>query len=141
MRECALPAETRFQATSRSREIKIISNVITYVERNLHNKICQSEIARDCGLSSSQFSRVFKQVHGTTFQEYVLQRRMSQAVRLLQNPGASVTDVCYTVGFNDQSHFTRIFHRYVGVSPSAYRHQLEQTHASLLPLAGNQRAG
>lgn len=137
MRECALPADTRFQASPRSRELKIISTAITQVERNLHSKISQSEIAASCGLSSSQFSRVFKQVHGTTFQEYVMQRRMSQAIRLLQNPGASVTDVCYTVGFNDQSHFTRIFRRYLGVSPSAYRNSLENAHDSLLPQAVN----
>jgi len=138
LRECTLPADTRFQASTRSRESRIVSTAITYVERNLNNKICQAEIARSCGLSSSQFSRVFKHVHGTTFQEYVMQRRMSQAMRLLQNPCASVTDVCYTVGFNDQSHFTRIFRRYIGVSPSDYRKSLEETHASLLSLAANQ---
>jgi AraC-like DNA-binding protein len=137
LRECTLPADTRFQASARSREARAVHAAITYVERNLHSKISQAEIARTCGMSSSQFSRVFKQGHGTTFQEYVLQRRVSQAIRLLQNPGVSITDVCYTVGFNDQSHFTRIFRRYVGVAPSTYRKKLEAAHASLLPLAGN----
>jgi AraC-like DNA-binding protein len=137
LRECALPADTRFQASSQSREARVVNAAVSYVERNLHGRICQSEIARTCGMSSSQFSRVFKHGHGTTFQEYVLQRRINQAVRLLQNPGASITDISYTVGFNDQSHFTRIFRRYVGVSPSAYRKNLEAAHASLLPLAGN----
>ena len=42
-----------------------------------------------------------------------------------------------TVGFNDQSHFTRIFRRYLGVSPSAYRNSLENAHDSLLPQAVN----
>jgi AraC-like DNA-binding protein len=114
-----------------------VNTAITYVERNLHNKISQADIAESCDLSSSQFSRVFKQVHGTTFQEYVLRRRMSQAIRLLQNPSASITDVCYTVGFNDQSHFTRIFRRFIGASPSGYRKNLKTAHASLLPLASS----
>lgn len=135
MRHSSLPAETRFQSSSRSRDSKIVNAAITYVERNLHNKINQSDIARSSGISSSKFSRIFRQIHGTTFQEYVLRRRMQQAVKLLKNPSASITDVCYTIGFNDQSYFTRIFRRYIGVSPSAYRRNLEAAHASLLPLA------
>lgn len=137
IRQCALPAETRFQSSSRSRDARVVNSAITYVERNLQNKISQADIADSCDMSISQFSRVFKQVHGTTFQEYVLRRRMSQAIRLLKNPSASITDVCYTVGFNDQSHFTRIFRRYIGVAPSTYRNNLKTAHASLLPLASS----
>jgi len=137
IRQCSLPTDTRFQASSRSREARVVNIAITYVERNLHNKISQGDIAESCDMSSSQFSRVFKQAHGATFQEYVLRRRISQAIRLLQNPSASITDVCYTVGFNDQSHFTRIFRRYIGASPSTYRKNLKTAHASLLPLASS----
>jgi AraC-like DNA-binding protein len=86
-------------------------------------------------MTSSQFSRVFKLTHGTTFQEYVLRRRISQAIRLLQNPSASVTDICYTVGFNDQSYFTRTFRRYIGTSPTTYRNNLKTAHASLPQVA------
>jgi AraC-like DNA-binding protein len=137
IRQCSLPTDTRFQGSSLSRDARIVKSALGYVEENLHGKITQTEVAERCGVTSCQFSRIFKQVHGTTFQEYVLRRRMGQAIRLLQNPSASVTDVCYTVGFNDQSHFTRIFRRYIGVSPSAYRKNLENAHASLLPLAGS----
>jgi AraC-like DNA-binding protein len=137
LRKSALPHDTRFQATPQSRVRRVVNDAINYAERNLHTRICQAEIAERCGMTSSQFSRAFKEGHGTTFQEYVLQRRVNQAVRLLQNPAASVTDICYTVGFNDQSHFTRIFRRYVGVSPSSYRKRLHSAHASLLPPASN----
>ncbi|MGD2113184.1 MAG: response regulator, partial [Gammaproteobacteria bacterium] len=54
LRECTLPADTRFQASARSREARAIRAAITYVERNLHSKISQAEIARTCGMSSSQ---------------------------------------------------------------------------------------
>jgi len=137
IRQCSLPTDTRFQETSKSKDGRLVNTAIAYVEQNLHNKVSQTEVARRCGVSSCQFSRIFKQVHGTTFQEYVLRRRMGQAIKLLQNPSASITDVCYTVGFNDLSHFTRIFRRYTGVAPSAYRKNLKTAHASLLPLAGS----
>lgn len=131
IRQCALPMDTRFRDQRSAKNNRVMRMAIRYVEQNLHNKICQSEVAEACDVSSSQFSRIFKQCHGTTFQEYVLRRRMAQAIRLLQNPSATVTDVCYTVGFNDQSYFTRLFRRYVGVSPSAYRDNLQHAHASL----------
>jgi AraC-like DNA-binding protein len=66
-----------------------------------------------------------------TFQEYLVQRRVQEAIRLLKNPSASIADVCYTVGFGDQSYFTRTFRRYVGTAPSAYRRQLDEVDASL----------
>ena len=137
IRQCALPTDARFQESSRSKDGRLVNTAIAYVEQNLHNRVSQSEVAKRCGISSCQFSRIFKQVHGTTFQEYVLRRRMGQAIKLLQNPSASITDVCYTVGFNDLSHFTRIFRRYIGVAPSAYRKNLKTAHASLLPLAAS----
>jgi AraC-like DNA-binding protein len=137
IRQCGLPPDVRFQDSFRSRDARVVKSALVYVEENLHGKISQAEVAERCGISSCQFSRVFKQGHGITFQEYVLRRRMGQAIRLLQNPSASITDICYTVGFNDQSHFTRIFRRYIGVSPSAYRKNLKNAHASLLPLASS----
>jgi len=137
IRQCSLPVDTRFQPTCQARDARVVSVAIRYVERNLHNKISQSDIAEKCSISSSQFSRIFKQTHGTTFQEYVLRCRIRKAIRLLRHPSASVTDVCYTVGFNDQSHFSRIFRRYIGASPSTFRKNLKTAHDSLLPLASS----
>jgi len=137
IRQCSLPVDTRFQPTSQARDARVVNIAIRCVEQNLHKKISQSEIAEKCCTSSSQFSRIFKQAHGTTFQEYVLRCRIRKALGLLRHPSASITDVCYTVGFNDQSHFTRIFRRYIGVSPSAFRKSLKTAHDSLLPLASN----
>lgn len=131
IRQCSLPADTRFRGSPQSSNLRAVNTATTYVERNLHNKIRQADIAKSCNMSSSQFSRVFKQVKGTTFREYVLQCRINQAIKLLRNPSASITDICYTVGFNDQSHFTHIFHRHTGISPSIYRKNLETAHASL----------
>ena len=137
IRQCSLPVDTRFQANCQARDAGVVSVAIRYVEQNLHKKISQSDIAEKCSISSSQFSRIFKQTHGTTFQEYVLRRRIHKSLQLLRHPSASVTDICYTVGFNDQSHFTRIFRRYMGASPSSFRKNLKTAHESLLPLASN----
>ncbi len=93
----------------------------TYVQKHLGEKIQEQVVAAHCGMSPFRFSRAFKKTCGITFQEFVIQQRIKEACRLMQNPSASITDIAYTVGFNDPSYFARIFKRYMGRSPSAYR--------------------
>jgi AraC-like DNA-binding protein len=127
----SLPAETRFRGPCDPQEDTALENAIAYVERNLSQKIAQSAVARECQMSIWQFSRQFRKCFGTTFQEYVQQRRMMEAVKLLKNPSASVTDVCFAVGFVDPSYFTRVFRRFVGMSPSCYKDHLNDVSAAL----------
>ena len=119
----ALPADARFRSPPSKKSV--LNAGLSYVERNLHENICQAEIAALCGMNPSQFSRQFKQAYGMTFQSFLIRRRMSEAARLLKNPSASVSDVCFTVGFQDLSYFTRTFRRYVGMTPSRYKADLE----------------
>ena len=83
----------------------------------------QSDIASRCGTTSYQLSRAFKSAYGITFQEYIMRRRLEKAVDLLRNDSASIVDVCWTVGFRDASHFTKMFRRHTGLAPSEYRHK------------------
>jgi AraC-like DNA-binding protein len=125
----AIPADARFRGESQKKNA--IDAGVSYIEKNLHEDILQSKVAALCGMTPFQFSRQFKQTYGMTFQEFLIRRRMTEAVRLLKNPSASVTDVCYTVGFRDLSYFTRTFRRYVGMTPSRYKTDLEALHTSL----------
>jgi AraC-like DNA-binding protein len=117
----AIPAEARVRVAAAVGSGKVTALVAAFVSRNLHRKISQKEVADLCGLSPFQFSRVFKREHGTTFQEYLLQERIRAAMEMFRNPAASVTDVCFSVGFSDLSYFARMFHRSTGLSPSRYR--------------------
>ena len=56
-----------------------------------------------------------------TFRDYLMKARINEARRLLVAGDISVTGVAYSVGFNDGSHFARMFRRVTGVHPSAYR--------------------
>jgi AraC-like DNA-binding protein len=118
-----LPADARFRSPPSKKNV--LNAGLSYVEKNLHKNIFQAQVAALCGMNPSQFSRHFKQIYGMTFQSFLIRRRMSEAVRLLKNPSASVSDVCFTVGFQDLSYFTRTFRRYVGMTPSRYKTDLE----------------
>ncbi len=116
-----IPPEARVRGSTEPGDSPALELAISYVDRNLHTKLVQAVVADICGLSPFQFSRRFKRRFGVTFQEYVLRKRISEATRLLGHPEASVTDVCYNVGFHDLSYFTRTFQRYVGRTPSEHR--------------------
>lgn len=88
---------------------------------NLDGSVTLKEIADECGLSVSHFSRGFRVSAGQAPHAWLLQRRVDRAKTLLRNPKLSLLEVALACGFADQSHFTRIFTREVGSSPGAWR--------------------
>lgn len=130
-----IPPEARLRCNDGGEDRSTIDRILSYLDANLHKKIVQAEVASSFGLSTFQFSRLFKRITRVTFQEYLLSRRIEEAKRLLANPKASITDVCFTVGFQDLSYFTRVFQRYVGLPPSRYRLKLESPGPALTPAA------
>jgi YesN/AraC family two-component response regulator len=123
-RSCPMPEEVRFRSRSEGSNSKGINAAIEYINRMLTQKITQSNAAKACHMNVWQFSRCFKKSYNMNFQEYVIRRRMQEAIRLLENPSAAVTDVCFAVGYSDLSYFTRTFRRYIGTSPSVYKSHL-----------------
>jgi AraC family transcriptional regulator len=67
------------------------------------------------------FAKDFKQSTGATPHRYVLERKIDRAKELLRDPNRSVLEASARTGFVDQSHFTKIFRRMVGITPSEYR--------------------
>ena len=110
------PPEVRIQTA----QLKKTYPAELFVETHYHEKIYEEEVAQLCGLNAGTFSRYFKKEHKVTFRGYLINYRIFKARELLENPNVMVTDIAYTVGFNDPSYFTRMFRRIVGVSPSRY---------------------
>lgn len=117
-----VPVETRFTDLDASQ--KTTYPALSYIEAHGHEAITFNDGARLCGMRRFEFSRTFKKEHGVGFQEYLLRRRIDKAEELLNNPRALVSDVAFTVGCNDLSYFSRMFRRYKGLAPSAYRQAL-----------------
>ena len=77
--------------------------------------------AREAGLSTFHFLRLFSAVVGVTPHQYLVRSRMRRAARLLSDGDRSITDIALEVGFGDLSNFVRTFHRAAGVSPRGFR--------------------
>jgi len=104
-----------------------IEKTFLYIEDNLDKPLTLAEVSQKCCMSKYHFTRVFKKISGRTFKEYHNEKRIEKAKLLLSEKSLRITEVCYEVGYNDISYFNRIFRRYVGMNPSTYRKQLQDT--------------
>ena len=115
--ENTLPPET---TVSRPDESETLRRAIGYVEQNYHDDVRNENVAQVCGMNPFNFSRLFKKTYGIGFREFLTRFRLREARRLLANPHANITQVGFSVGFNDPSYFSRVFKKYYGQNPSAY---------------------
>jgi AraC-like DNA-binding protein len=83
------------------------------------------DAAKEASLSSFHFIRSFKAAFGETPHQFRTRERLIAAQRLLAR-GWSVTDVCLEVGFSSLGSFSSLFTRQVGVSPTAYKHNVRR---------------
>jgi AraC family transcriptional regulator len=99
------------------------NRVEAYIAENLTRRIRAVDLARVVQLSSGHFTRAFRETFGETPIAYVARRRMRHAQDLMINTGDCLSQIALACGLSDQSHFTRVFRRAVGMSPRAWRHQ------------------
>ena len=98
-----------------------LKRAISYIDDHYTQNISLNDLARVNCLSRYYFSRKFKEETGHCFKDYLNLKRLSAAKKLLALPEVNISEACYSVGFNDVSYFSRVFKKYVGVSPSAYK--------------------
>ncbi|MBK6267082.1 helix-turn-helix transcriptional regulator [Marivirga sp. S37H4] len=97
-----------------------------FIDKNYADKIDLSNISDEAYFSKFHFIRLFKSIYGKTPHQYLKYVRIEKAKELLNNE-ASVTEVCYSVGFDSVSSFSGLFSKIVGISPSMYLAQKKQT--------------
>jgi len=102
----------------------LIERAITFISRQITEKLSAEELAEHVGLSESHLNRVFRQQTGYAPMEYVRRHRVQRAKELLGDPDLSVKEVAARTGFDDAYHFSRVFRQIAGVPPTAYRDAL-----------------
>ena len=81
-------------------------------------------LAKESGYSRVHFVRMFKAATGSSPHKYLLNLKLERVRELLKNPSMSLIDIALDCGFSSHSHMSRLFHKFVGVTPSAYRRGL-----------------
>ena len=112
-------AGPRTEPTARDR--RRVVDAARWIDEHSHEAIDLEGTAKEAGLGSFHFLRVFASVLGVTPHQYLVRSRLRHAAGLLADEGRSVTEVALDVGFADLSNFVRTFRRAAGVSPGVFR--------------------
>ncbi len=103
-----------------------VSKARVYIEQHQKDKMSLNEVARAVNTSSYHFCRTFKKVTGLHFTEYLSRVRVGKAENLLINPNLRITEIAYAIGFQSLPHFNKMFKKFTGMSPSAFRKRHSQ---------------
>lgn len=104
-------------------ELDNINRVIDFFQENYSRQYSLDEVARLANFSPYYFIRIFKEYTGKSPYEFLLDIKLNEACRLLKEKNKSITEITHLCGFGNSSHFSTLFKRKVGVSPSEYRKQ------------------
>ena len=96
------------------------ADVHRVVEENYTSPITLEELAYLSGRSLSSFKRDFQSIYGETPAKWIREKRLSNARQMLQSSRMSVADVAYSLGFENPTHFSRIFKERFGSSPISF---------------------
>jgi AraC family transcriptional regulator len=108
-----------------------LRRVTNYIEDNLTKDLTLAEIAGVVHMSPHYFSRAFRKSTGIPPHRYVIDRRIEKAKTLLSDKQLPLVEVGLSAGFQNQSHFTTLFHKRTGMTPKVYRSRIfDQTCSS-----------
>lgn len=97
--------------------------VSAWVQRHLSEPIDTEKLAQELHYSRPYLSRKFKEETGMTLTDFILTKKSEEAARLLAYTDKSLIAVSDYLGFSSQSHFSRVFKKYIGKTPSGYKAQ------------------
>jgi AraC family transcriptional regulator len=98
-----------------------LNRVLDYIAASLDENISLSQLAAIAGMSPHYFSGLFKQSTGRSPHNYVLLQRIERAKQHLRDPKRSIIHAGLDAGFENPSHFSRMFRKLVGTTPSNFR--------------------
>jgi AraC-like DNA-binding protein len=104
-----------------------LRRVADYVDKHLTSPLRVETLAQVVRLSPGHFCRAFKEHMGETPHGFIMRRRVRRAQILILTTVDSLSQIAHACGLSDQSHLTRLFRRYVGETPMAWRRKWQRS--------------
>ncbi|WP_264190778.1 helix-turn-helix domain-containing protein [Mesobacillus jeotgali] len=101
----------------------LIERAKELITNNYSKSTETKKIAQMLGVSNNHLVRLFKQYHGKTISEYLIELRLKEATRLLTHTDTEITKVALDAGFQSMSNFYKTFKMRTGLTPKEYRNE------------------
>jgi AraC-like DNA-binding protein len=109
------------KTSTRTENYKRLATAREWIEDNFNQPLSLNNLARLTSMNEQHFLRQFKRVFHKTPHQYLIDRRIDEARKLLRSNNLSVQEVCSTVGWESVATFTHLFKQRIGVAPGEYR--------------------
>ncbi len=116
-----LPQKDTSVLATRRRLTPLIDRAERLIHQRLSEKITVSNIAKELKCHPDHLSRQFKKVQGIALIDFIHRVRIDHARRLIATTRLSLGEISWELGYQEQSHFSRVFKSLVGVTPGQYR--------------------
>ncbi|MDI6914309.1 MAG: response regulator [Desulfitobacteriaceae bacterium] len=103
------------------RRNELIENVKHHLAANFSKDIKLNDVAKEANMSYHYFSKFFKDETGHNFTDYLVNIRIKEAKKLLDEDACSIKEVSVQVGYKDPNYFSKIFKKMVGLTPTEFR--------------------
>ena len=105
---------------------KITPDVIEYINKHCNEKLSLEELAQRCFYNPTYFSHAFKKYCGKNLSQYIKERRISNAIELLEATDMSIGKIGVNVGYDDKAFFYKVFKEITGKTPASYREEIQK---------------
>ena len=109
------------QDTLNPKEVERLKNILGYIHDNYNKKISLDDIAGSVHICKSECCRFFKKHMKESLFDYLLRYRVERSIPYLKDANYNITEAALHSGFSDSGYYSRVFRKYTGCSPSAFR--------------------
>jgi len=106
-----------------AKKMSQLKPAIEFMQYHYHQPLTLADVAKAAHLSVSRLAHLFREQMGVTIVDYLTNIRINHAKRMLLTTENNCTRICYEVGYNNQSYFTRVFKQITGMTPREFRNQ------------------
>ncbi|MCP3772186.1 helix-turn-helix domain-containing protein [Paenibacillus sp. MZ04-78.2] len=115
----------RVQKHREQKYSKPINACKNYIFSHLYDEIKLTDLAEMTVMNPSYLSALFKKEVGTTIKQYIQRTKIEEAKSLIDYTTYTLADICTLLNFHDQSHFTKTFKKFIGLTPGEYKNRIE----------------
>ncbi|RPJ95335.1 AraC family transcriptional regulator [Rummeliibacillus sp. TYF005] len=109
---------------SKSDRDTVIEQAVDFMHQHYTEKISVAEISKRFKINRRRFTELFERHTGLNPSNYIIELRMKEAKEMLRQSDLSIAVIAFQLSYDDPFYFSRIFKKYVGVSPTAYRREI-----------------